>query len=314
MQVLHAMDNGGDENSITYVILKRDSTKQLFIGYSGTRDTQQLITEILEAFPVFYDIHPEATDALVFDYFYKHYLNGFRDDILKFLPGILDAYPKYNVIFTGHSLGGAMAVHAAGDFVLSGYDQNRIVSIYTFGQPRVGNPAFSDSFNFKVNGWFRVVHNRDVVAHLPSCLIGDIQPDTQEVDDLYDELMNLSNVPQDKMSLISVQAKLEETMKIFDSSEAAVLIDNVLPLDRSTQKDMLSKLSEGMLKACKHDGLLPFYPYHSPQEIFYDGPFSNYKECNATDGEDQTCSNSQINNSISDHLEYFGFQIGALSE
>jgi len=308
------MDYGVGINTITYVIVKSDSTKRIVIGFSGTRYYQQLMAEIVYSYPVAYSIHPEAEGALVFNYFYQHYTDYFKADINKILPGILASNPDYDVIFTGHSLGGAMAVHAAGDFVLSGYDQNRIVSIYTFGQPRVGNPAFSDSFNFKVNGWFRVVHNRDVVAHLPSCLIGDIQPDTQEVDDLYDELMNLSNVPQDKMSLISVQAKLEETMKIFDSSEAAVLIDNVLPLDRSTQKDMLSKLSEGMLKACKHDGLLPFYPYHSPQEIFYDGPFSNYKECNATDGEDQTCSNSQINNSISDHLEYFGFQIGALSE
>eukprot|EP00345_Euplotes_harpa_P012622 CAMPEP_0168342726 /NCGR_PEP_ID=MMETSP0213-20121227/15581_1 /TAXON_ID=151035 /ORGANISM="Euplotes harpa, Strain FSP1.4" /LENGTH=235 /DNA_ID=CAMNT_0008349709 /DNA_START=206 /DNA_END=913 /DNA_ORIENTATION=+ len=234
------MDNGGDENSITYVILKRDSTKQLFIGYSGTRDTQQLITEILEAFPVFYDIHPEATDALVFDYFYKHYLNGFRDDILKFLPGILDAYPKYNVIFTGHSLGGAMTVHSATDFVLNGCGQNRTVSIYTFGQPRVGNPGFTDAISPKINGWFRVAHNKDLVAHIPPCLPGIEVP-------------------------------------------------------------------------CEHDGLLPFYPYHAPEEIFYDEQFENYKECSVTDGEDKNCSDSLISDSIPDHLVYFGIEIGGLS-
>ena len=67
MDVLHAKDNGETENGITYVILKRDSTKELFVAFSGTRDTVQLITEIGEAFPVEYSIHLEVKEALVFD-------------------------------------------------------------------------------------------------------------------------------------------------------------------------------------------------------------------------------------------------------
>ena len=69
MTVLHAKDNGLDKNGITYVILKRDKTKELFMAFSGTRDTAQLITEIGEAFPVKYSIHTEVKGALVFDYF-----------------------------------------------------------------------------------------------------------------------------------------------------------------------------------------------------------------------------------------------------
>lgn len=112
MEVLHAKDNTLVKNGITYTIVKYPNMKTLLVAFSGTRDTDQLITEIAEAFPVDYDIHGEIKDAKVFDYFYNHYLNGFRDDFISTMKGILDTYSSYGVVFTGHSLGGAMTVHA----------------------------------------------------------------------------------------------------------------------------------------------------------------------------------------------------------
>ena len=172
MEVIHAMDNGLDENSITYVILKRDSTKEIFVGYSGTRDVAQLISEALEAFPISYGIHPEVKGALVVDYFYKHYLNGFRDDLMKVMPGILAQYPGYDFIFTGHSLGGSLTVHGASDFILNGWGENRKVTVITFGQPRTGNPAFNNGFKPRLAGWYRLDHYRDIVPHVPPCIPG----------------------------------------------------------------------------------------------------------------------------------------------
>ena len=172
MEVIHAMDNGEKENTITYVILKRESTKELMIAYSGTKDAAQLVTEALEAFPISYSIHSEVKGALVVDYFYKHYLNGFRDDLMKNMPGILAQYPDYDIIFTGHSLGGSLTVHGAADFILNGWGVNRKVTIITFGQPRVGNPAFNDAFKSHTAGWYRLDHNKDIVPHVPPCIPG----------------------------------------------------------------------------------------------------------------------------------------------
>lgn len=41
---------------------------------------------------------------------------------------------------TGHSLGGALAILAAADIKSVGH---KVDEVYTFGQPRVGNVAFS---------------------------------------------------------------------------------------------------------------------------------------------------------------------------
>ena len=64
---------------------------------------------------------------------------------------------KGAVYYTGHSLGGALATLAASHFSPS--------ALYTFGAPRVGNPAF----NASVNGipWFRVCNARDIVCNVP---------------------------------------------------------------------------------------------------------------------------------------------------
>ena len=181
MKVLHAKDNGEGLNGITYVILEWAKKKKFIVGFSGTRDPYQLVTEILKAYPMSYKIHPEIKDALVFNYFYEHYKNEFKDDFMQVIESLYSQskYSSYDIIFTGHSLGGAMTIHAVADFVLSrAGTQNLVkdimkssskpnVQVYTFGQPRIGNPAFIDPVSAKVDEWYRLVHNRDIVAHIP---------------------------------------------------------------------------------------------------------------------------------------------------
>jgi predicted lipase len=67
--------------------------------------------------------------------------------------------------FTGHSLGGALAV-VAGAFRL-GYSAQSL-SIYTFGQPRVGDYRFAMWMTERMGGrWFRVVNSVDLVPRVP---------------------------------------------------------------------------------------------------------------------------------------------------
>lgn len=164
---LHAMNNRLVKNKITYFIAKRDSQKELIIGFSGTTNKDQLIDEIKEAIPVLYSIH--GNKAKVYNYFYSHYVTGFRDDLLKSLKAYADEYKDYRIVFTGHSLGGALTVHAAADSILSGIAYGHKVYVYTFGQPRVGDPTFTGLFYNRVDSFYRLVHNRDLVAHMPPC-------------------------------------------------------------------------------------------------------------------------------------------------
>ena len=126
MSVIYARNNNVAGNKITFSVLKKDKTKEIIVAFSGTQSTNQLINEITHSFPVKYSIHSQFTHALVADYFYKHYTNDFRTNLKGVLTVQLKAHPDYNLVFVGHSLGGALTVQAAADTVLSGWNAGKI--------------------------------------------------------------------------------------------------------------------------------------------------------------------------------------------
>lgn len=68
---------------------------------------------------------------------------------------------------TGHSLGGALAAFAAID-IKTTFNPQGGITLYTYGQPRVGNKVFSDLlFKSLSNRYVRVTHYDDTVAHVP---------------------------------------------------------------------------------------------------------------------------------------------------
>ena len=48
------------------------------------------------------------------------------------------------MIFTGHSLGGALATHAAMDIMLEEFISSQNIKLYTYGGPRVANPEWEN--------------------------------------------------------------------------------------------------------------------------------------------------------------------------
>jgi len=82
-------------------------------------------------------------------------------------------YPKADVYFTGHSLGGAVATLAAADCVDSWGINAREVFLITFGSPRVGDATFATKFaNMMGTRNWRVVNNHDLVPHVPPKVLG----------------------------------------------------------------------------------------------------------------------------------------------
>lgn len=72
--------------------------------------------------------------------------------------------PHRQLLLTGHSLGGALALLAAAEW----HAQFPIAGVYTFGQPAVGKgsfPAFVESH--LADRVFRFVNHRDIVPRLP---------------------------------------------------------------------------------------------------------------------------------------------------
>lgn len=69
------------------------------------------------------------------------------------------------IIFSGHSLAGALAT-IAGHFYGAKYPSINI-DIITFGSPRVGNSTFVKEFNRSVRKSLRIFHCEDIVAKIP---------------------------------------------------------------------------------------------------------------------------------------------------
>jgi predicted lipase len=68
---------------------------------------------------------------------------------------------------TGHSLGGALATFAALDVKKN--HPTRSAVLYTFGQPRNGNEAFSNYIYslYPEGTYYRIIHTTDLAPHLP---------------------------------------------------------------------------------------------------------------------------------------------------
>ncbi|KAJ7028266.1 alpha/beta-hydrolase, partial [Mycena alexandri] len=67
--------------------------------------------------------------------------NEVAEDILVTVEAQLAKYPKYSVVVTGHSLGGALA--ALGASALKTALPTTAMNLYTFGQPRTGDAEFA---------------------------------------------------------------------------------------------------------------------------------------------------------------------------
>lgn len=168
---IFSLDNDNFDDPVTMTFMARKSKKELIIGFSGTKGARELIDEIEHVIPTSYDIHP-SEGSKVFGFFYQHYMQDFRSVFLQKLKEFVNSrnYKGYTIVFTGHSLGGAITVHAAADAILSELLTGRDVVMYTYGQPRVGNIQFLNQFDSRFMDHFRVVHNKDLVPHVPPCI------------------------------------------------------------------------------------------------------------------------------------------------
>jgi hypothetical protein len=90
-------------------------------------------------------------------------LNQVWDQIHSVVMNYRANHPGVEICFTGHSLGGALAVLAFSRF--SDHD----ISLYTFGCPRVGDGAFRDrTLSNPGRGIYRYVNYNDAVTHVPT--------------------------------------------------------------------------------------------------------------------------------------------------
>ena len=113
--------------------------------------------------------------------FYQEYMNQ-REAILSGVKTLIARHPGTPVLVTGHSLGATIALLISLDIIRMA---GPVVTLYTFGEPRVGNPDFAAYAN-KMTArpgvttvrspsdpiQYRLVHARDPVPHVPMQILG----------------------------------------------------------------------------------------------------------------------------------------------
>ena len=90
---------------------------------------------------------------------------GYHEVCQGFLPGLtrlIDRHVDKPIVFTGHSMGGAVAVLLAA-FLVERY--SRVDGLYTFGQPKIGGADFTAYCEANLEApYFRFVHGSDAFA------------------------------------------------------------------------------------------------------------------------------------------------------
>lgn len=145
------------------------------IAFRGTRDLRNWITdaeirlrsigvnEAATACASRTTVNPRVHEG------FFHAIDAVIDEIAEQLgkPPVIRRPP---LLITGHSLGGALAVLCAWMLERRGIE---VHSVYTFGQPRVGDRQFAAAYDASLGGrTFRIVNQNDIVPRLPGRLMG----------------------------------------------------------------------------------------------------------------------------------------------
>ena len=149
--------------SYNWVLLKSDKFKKYIIAVPGTREKLQLV---LEAVGSGLDSYNDDENIKISHYFLSLY-NNFKEDLFSASNiNEIKSHSNYQVIVTGHSLGGAVASIIAFAIKKEKIFTNNLVLI-TYGQPRTGNYYFADYVTENVNKIFRIVRKKDMVVTIP---------------------------------------------------------------------------------------------------------------------------------------------------
>ena len=186
----YRMNHDDDE---TFVFIGCDNeNKHIIISFRGSSSAIQLFYEFLDRHLAAWnlmdldgidikDSFGIHFDVKVVSYFMSGY-SGLSERIYDTLKQILNdpVYSDYDVWWTGHSLGGALtSIGALHIWLQSQYIDNfewKPFLIYTYGEPRIGNPGFSNLFDaiFEYTephnyNAYRIVNDDDIIPHILAC-------------------------------------------------------------------------------------------------------------------------------------------------
>lgn len=135
-----------------------ESPEEIIIAFRGTSSTTNWVSDIIASQKRFKYIRE---DCLTHRGFTDIYASA-RSRIISTLAGLPAGKTLY---ITGHSLGAALATLCAVDAAANTAFTSPF--LYTYGSPRVGDPAFKKAFTAYVRNSFRISNTFDAVTFAP---------------------------------------------------------------------------------------------------------------------------------------------------
>nr|XP_043620277.1 phospholipase A(1) DAD1, chloroplastic-like [Erigeron canadensis] len=161
--------------------ISRLGRRDVVIAYRGTATCLEWIENLratLTSLPN--DVAPERKRAMVQKGFLSMYTTAtptcpsLRDMVRKEISRIIETYgdEPLSVTITGHSLGAALATLTAYD-ITSTFERSPMVTVVSFGGPRVGNRSFRSRLEKSGTRVLRIVNSTDVITKVPGLLVDD---------------------------------------------------------------------------------------------------------------------------------------------
>jgi predicted lipase len=162
----------------------QERTKRIIASFRGTSTPQSVIADLdlwkVQADFEYRGLFKRAPDGAKLHRGFQNTYARIRARTQESLKRMAQRFPDYEIVFTGHSLGGSVASIAAVDFHEQNPGNGHRISLYTFGQPRTGNRAWADyiqSLPF-ASRYYRIVREEDPVPHVPLLSMGYVHAGT----------------------------------------------------------------------------------------------------------------------------------------
>ena len=154
-----------------FVILKNDEYKKIVIAFPGLTFYFQILDELINQGMVdLLDIPPKTKKQYysVLEMYYTIFKKLEKDlfDNLEAISGIKND-TDFQVIFTGHSIGGAIATISS-FYYIKKYNFKAKNILITFGQPKVGNEIFAEELTENLKQIYRIARPNDIATTFPS--------------------------------------------------------------------------------------------------------------------------------------------------
>jgi hypothetical protein len=177
---IHHIDADHDTQALVALSSNR-SPPRVIIACRGTESIRDVVTDV-EATKSQFSMNDDFIESAAVHTGFQRSAQTLCQHVAAVIRGRGGLEQGSEIMFCGHSLGGALATLISADMELrkllkpfAALDaKDRFVpEVWTWGCPRVGNSAFASEYHRKVNvKHIRVTNHRDIVARLPPTELG----------------------------------------------------------------------------------------------------------------------------------------------